>query len=340
MSTSAQSDGSSSGALSVVSALAGNMLITILKLFGFLVSGSGALLSEAIHSFADTANQSLLMIGIKRSSKKATKEFSYGYGKERFLWALISACGIFFVGAGATIYQGIIGLLHPEHVEVNYIVFIILAISFLIESGTFLVAYRELRKAGGKMKLKKMLERGDPATIAVLYEDGIAVLGVFVASVSILLTKITGAYYWDAFGSIMIGLMLATMAIILINKNRALLLEKAIPEEIKERIVEILEEDPAIEKVMDFRSAIMDVGKYRIKCDVEFNGNALAKEMFARGVLQEEFELVKDDYQEFIKFCVDYVDRVPRLVGNHIDKIEKRIQKEFPEVVHIDIELN
>lgn len=280
------------------------------------------------------------MIGIRRSSRKATKEFSYGYGKERFLWALISACGIFFVGAGATVYQGIIGLVRPEHVQVNHIVFFILAISFVVESITFMVAYRELRKDGGRMKLKKMLERGDPATIAVLYEDGIAVLGVSVAFVSILLTKLTGAYYWDAFGSIIIGLMLATMAIILINKNRALLLEKAIPEEVKERIVEILEEDPAIEKVMDFRSAIMDVGKYRIKCDVEFNGNALAREMFARGVLQEEFELVKDDYQEFIRFCVDYVDRVPRLVGNHIDKIEKRIQKEFPEVVHIDIELN
>lgn len=340
MSTSGKSEGSRSGTSSVMYALAGNAFITVLKFFGFIISGSGALLSEAIHSFADTANQSLLMVGIKRSTKKATKEFSYGYGKERFLWALISACGIFFVGAGATVYQGINGLIHPGHVEVNYVVFYILALSFIIESATFMVAYRELRKMSGKMKFKKALKQGDPATIAVLYEDGIAVLGVSVAFVSILLTKLTGAYYWDSIGSLAIGSMLAVMAIVLINKNRGLLLEKAIPEEIKDRIVEILEEDPAIEKVMDFRSAIMDVGKYRIKCDVEFNGNALAKEMFARGVLQEEFELVKDDYQEFIKFCVDYIDRVPRLVGSHIDKIEKRIQDEFPEVVHIDIELN
>lgn len=331
---------SAQGTLPVIAALSGNGFIAVLKFVGFFISGSGAMLSEAIHSFADTANQALLMVGIKRSGKKATEEFSYGYGKERFLWALISACGIFFVGAGATVYQGINALIRAEHIEVSYIVFVILAVSFVVESGTLVLAYRELRRAGGKMKLKKILKHGDPATIAVLYEDGIAVLGVTVAFVSILLTEVTGDYYWDAIGSITIGLMLAVMAIILINKNRALLIEKAIPEEIKERIVEILEEDPAIEKVMDFRSAIMDVGKYRIKCDVEFNGNALAKEMFARGVLQEEFELVKDDYQEFIKFCVDYIDRVPRMVGSHIDKIEKRIQKEFPEVVHIDIELN
>lgn len=340
MSTGGKSEGRSSGALVVIFALLGNALITALKFFGFLVSGSGSLLSEAIHSLADTANQSLLMIGIKRSAKKATEEFSYGYGKERFLWALISACGIFFVGAGATIYQGINGLIHPEYVTVNSVVFIVLAVSFVVESSTFIAAYRALRKMSGKMKLKKALKQGDPTTIAVIYEDGIAVLGVTVAFVSILLTKMTGAYYWDSIGSIVIGLMLAVMAIVLINKNRGLLLEKAIPEEVKERIIEILEEDPAIEKVMDFRSAIMDVGKYRVKCEVEFNGNALAKEMFARGVLQEEYELVRDDYQEFIKFCVDYIDRVPRLVGSHIDRIEKRIQGEFPEVVHIDIELN
>ncbi len=339
MSSSDQSH-STQGIWPVIAALSGNGFITVLKFAGFFVSGSGALLSEAIHSFADTANQALLMVGIKRSAKKATKEFSYGYGKERFLWALISACGIFFIGAGATIYQGISALLHAEHIKVNPVVFLILAVSFVIESATLFVAYRELRKASGKMKLKNALKHGDPATIAVLYEDGIAVLGVIVAFVSILLTEVTGDYYWDAIGSITIGLMLGVMAIILINKNRALLIEKSIPEEVRERIIEILEEDPAIEKVMDFRSAIMDVGKYRIKCDVEFNGNALAKEMFARGVLHDEYELVRDDYQEFIKFCVDYIDRVPRMVGSHIDKIEKRIQKEYPEVIHIDIELN
>ena len=328
------------GTVPVIAALSGNALIMVLKFIGFLLSGSGAMLSESIHSFADTANQALLMVGIKRSKKKATKEFSYGYGKERFLWALISACGIFFVGAGATVYQGINALFENEHVAVSWIVFAILGISFVVELFTLWLAYRELRATTKGMRLKKALEYGDPATIAVLYEDSIAVLGVVVAFISILLTKLTGNYYWDAIGSITIGIMLGVMAIVLINKSRGLLLEKAIPEEIKERIIEILESDPVIEKVLEFKSAIMDVGKYRIKCDAEFNGNALAKEMFAQGVLKEEYEEIKDDYQAFIKFSVDSIDRVPRLVGTHIDRLEKNIQKEFPEVVHIDIELN
>ena len=328
------------GTLPVIAALAGNGFITILKFIGFMASGSGAMFSEAIHSFADTANQALLMVGIKRSKKKATKEYSYGYGKERFLWALISACGIFFVGAGATVYQGITALVEREHVAVGGIVFFILGVSFVVELFTLWLAYRALRKATKGMKFTRALQYGDPATIAVLYEDGIAVLGVTVAFVSILLTKVTGAYYWDAIGSITIGIMLGVMAIILIDKNRGLLIEKSIPEEIRERIIEILEADPVIEKVLDFRSAIMDVGKYRIKCEAEFNGNVLVKEMFAQGALREEYDDVRDDYRKFIKFCVESIDRVPRLVGSHIDRIEKSIQKEYPEVVHIDIELN
>lgn len=328
------------GALPVIAALFGNGFIAVLKFVGFLASGSGAMFSEAIHSFADTANQALLMVGISRSKKKANEEFSYGYGKERFLWALISACGIFFVGAGATIYQGITALIKQDHVAVSGVVFAILAVSFVVELFTLWLAYRELKKTMGGMKFRRALQYGDPATIAVLYEDGIAVLGVAVAFVSILLTKMTGAYYWDAIGSMVIGVMLGVMAVILIDKNRELLIGKAIPEEVKERIVEILEADPMIEKVHDFRSAIMDVGKYRIKCEAEFNGNALAKEMSAQGALREEYEEVRNDYQEFIRFYVDFIDRVPRLVGSHIDRIEKRIQKEFPEVVHIDIELN
>ena len=93
----------SSGILSVGLALFGNGLITILKFVGFFISGSSVLFSEAIHSFADTANQSLLLIGIYKSRRLPDREAAYGYGQERFFWALISACGIFFVGAGGVI---------------------------------------------------------------------------------------------------------------------------------------------------------------------------------------------------------------------------------------------
>jgi solute carrier family 30 (zinc transporter), member 9 len=300
-----------SGLVPVFFALAGNAIITVLKFCGFLVSGSGAMFSEAVHSFADTANQGLLLVGIKKSMKQADDEYSYGYGQERFLWALISACGIFFLGAGVTIYHGISTLIHGKEIHLDITIFIILIISFAVEFCTFIMAIQELRHSR-KGDFWDSLKNGDPATLAVVYEDGVAVLGI----------------------------LLGVVAIILINKNRTYLIGKNIPEEMKERIIEIMEADPTIEKVLDFKSSILDIGQYQIKCEVEFNGNFLIRELCKNRSLKQEFEEVRHDYDEFLRFCVDYVDRVPRLVGSKIDEIESRIKKEIPEMRHIDIEIN
>lgn len=326
------------GALSVSLALAGNAAITVIKFIGWSLSGSSALFSESIHSFADTMNQSLLLVGIKRSVKKADTAHTYGYGQERFLWALISACGIFFLGAGVTVYHGISTLSHAVRPEISFITFLILFTSLVIESFTLYIAIRELRRGFPKTKLSKILDEGDPTTIAVIYEDSVAVLGVIVAIISIGLTEYTGQLYWDSIGSIIIGLMLGVVAIILINKNRDFLLRKAIPEDIQEGIMDMLEAEPAIEKVVDFKSTILDVGSYHVKCEIEFNGSHLLKHL--NGDLRWQFDEIDGDFEEFKKFSARFIDRVPRLIGEHINRIEERIQKKFPSIIHIDIEIN
>lgn len=330
----------SHGFLPVFAALTGNIFIMGIKWVGFFATGSSALFSEAVHSVADVFNQILLMVGIKKSERPSDDDFHYGYSNERFFWALISACSIFFLGAGITLYHGVMGFLHKESIHISSIAFIILAISFLVEAGTFLLALRELRASNKKRKWRETLEYGDPTTIAVLLEDAVAVLGVSIAFGSILLSKITGNVYWDSIGSIIIGLSLGVMAIILININRGFLMRKSIPEEIEERVKEILENDPAIEKVLDFKSNVLDVGTYHIKCEVEFNGSALMRKMYRANVLKSEFKEINNDYGEFLRFCVDYADRVPRMIGNKIDELEMKIKEELPEVRHIDIEVN
>jgi zinc transporter 9 len=304
------------------------------------VTGSGALFSEAVHSVADVVNQMLLMIGIQKSQRPSDEDFHYGYSNERFFWALISACSIFFLGAGITIYHGVEGILHPEKIHSGTFAFAILGISLIIEGGTFLLALKEILSTNKKRKWSDILEYGDPTTIAVLLEDAIAVLGLLVAFASIVATKLTGNPIWDSIGSIMIGTLLAVMAIILININRGFLMRKSIPEEIEERVIEILENDPAIEKVLDFKSVVIDVNKYHIKCEVEFNGSALMEKMYRKNALKNEFKEIKNDYEDFLKFCVDYADRVPRMIGNKIDEVEKKIKDHVPEVRHIDIEVN
>ncbi|MEI8360739.1 MAG: cation diffusion facilitator family transporter [bacterium] len=326
------------GSLSVFWALLGNLAIATIKFIGYILSGSSTLLSEAIHSLADTMNQSLLMVGIKRSVRKADHEHSYGYGQERFLWALISACGIFFLGAGVTIVNGINAIRHPESVIIEPVIYLILLASFFIELFTFLIAIRELKKSYPELDWSERLKDGDPTTIAVIFEDGVALLGVLVALASIWLYKITGNYLWDGIGSIVIGIMLTVVAVVLIRKNRDFLMHKAIPEDVQEKILDILEAEPVVERVVDFKSTILDVGAYHIKCEIEINGSALFKEMKLN--LKNEFDDINGNYEEFKKFAVRYIDRVPRLVGERINKIEQRIQEDVPNVIHIDIEIN
>lgn len=329
-----------SGWLPVLAALIGNIVVTLIKLFAAIISGSSALFSEAVHSFADTSNQVLLFIGLQRSRKLPDDEFIYGYGNERFFWALISACCIFFLGAGVTVFKGIDSLLYPQIIRFAPIIFAILIASFVIESSTFMLAVGELKGRYPEWKWKKRLQDGDPTTLAVLLEDGIAVSGVIIATISIILTKYTGQYFWDGIGSIIIGVSLGVMAIILIVKNRTYLIGRQIPEDLQEKIIEKLEADPAIEKVLDFKSNTLDIGIYRIKCEIEFNASALLKEIMRNGSIEDAYEEVKDDYEEFKKFCVDYADRIPRLVGKKIDEIERELKKENPGVKYIDIEIN
>ncbi|MCX6793366.1 MAG: cation diffusion facilitator family transporter [Candidatus Falkowbacteria bacterium] len=328
------------GYFPVFAAIFGNAFVALIKMIIALMSGSSVLLSESIHSVADTLNQTFLLIGLKRSVKKPSNDFGYGYGQERFFWALISACGIFFIGAGATAYQGVSALFHEKEIFLNWSIFLVLIISFVVEGWTFLVAARELKHSYPNMTYWKRMKVGDPTTLAVFFEDGVAVIGIIIAFISIILTKYTGHHIYDALGSIVIGLLLGAVAIILILKNRSYLLGRSIPHDLEEDIIELLEAEPAVEKVIDFKSSILDIGVYRIKCEIEFNGYILLKEIYRDQGLREQYDEIKDDFEDFKKFCVDFADRIPRLVGKKIDDIEKKLKAENPHVKYIDIEIN
>lgn len=324
----------------VVAALGGNAVVTAFKFVAAFTSGSSVMFSEAIHSVADTSNQVLLLIGLKRSRKKADGDFEYGYGLERFFWALLSACGVFFVGAGVTISHGIESILEPHPIEINAMVFVVLFISFVVELWTLFIALRSLARIYPEESWRERFVLADPTTLAVCLEDSVAVVGVLIAGASIGLSYYTGNILWDAAGSLMIGLMLAGVAITLIIRNRSYLVGHSIPEDLKDEIITFMEEDPAIEKVIDFKSSVLDIDVYRIKCEVEMTGSALLKELYKHNSLKDEYDEVQNDFEEFKKFCVGYSNRIPRLIGKHIDKLEARLIKEFPAVRHIDIEIN
>lgn len=300
----------------VLIAMLNNLFVTVIKFVGFAFSGSGAMFSEAVHSFADFANQLLLMIGIKRSQKAPNAQFSYGYGQERYFWALVSACGIFFIGAGFTAYHGITDMMQGHHPEISKWTFVILGVSFILESFSFLVALKEIKSHNANMTLWQAIKSGDPTTVAILYEDGVAVLGVVVASVSIILAHLTGSFWWDAIGSLIIACLLGYVAIVLANINRQFLIEKSMPIEAQMKLMDILHSSGIVARVSEIKSSIMNIDEYRVECRVRIDGHAF-------------------------KNIVGDIDAVsaPRAMGAEIDKMKALARRSIPEIKHISIEI-
>lgn len=329
------------GNRSVIAALLGNTFVTIIKTIVAVFSGSASMFAESVHSFADTLNQSFLLIGLKRSKKPADKYRGYGYGIERFFWSLISACGILFIGAGVTIYHSIDSLIHHYDSNIydfNYFSIVVLCIAFVVEGITLIIAFRELK--GRRKFSKKIFIDADPVILAIVYEDSAAVLGVIVALVAQFLMYFTGNNTYDSIGGIIVGLILGFLAIILIVKNHQYIIGKSLDKETTEEIIEFLLKDPCIENISEFKSVAVDINKYRIYTTVEWNGTPLYEEIYEAGDLKEEFDGIKNDFKEFTKLMFKTTDRIPRLMGNHIDKIEKKIIEKFPQIAYVDIEIN
>lgn len=304
------------------------------------MTGSASMFAEAVHSFADTLNQSLLLVGIKRSKKPADSARGYGYGIERFFWSLISACGILFIGSGVVIYHSLQSLYYGSEVlhDFSFLSMIVLMIALSVEAVTLWYALRELRK--NKKLSWKIFEDADPILLAIIYEDSVAVMGVFIALIAQWMTYVTGNVFYDAVGGLLVGLVLGFLSVLLIIKNHQYIIGKALSKEVTEEIIETLEADPCVEKIIEFKSVAIDIGKYRIFATVEWNGSPLYEEIYEAGDLKVEFDEVKTDFKKFAKLMFRTTDRIPRLVGNHIDTIEKNILEKFPQIAYVDIEIN
>jgi zinc transporter 9 len=320
----------------VAAAIAGNSLVTVAKTFAFVVSGSAAMLSEALHSLADTLNQILLMVGIVRSSREADHDFPYGYGAERQVWALMSAVGIFFLGCGVTVYHGVHTALHPEPLSSLGLAKAVLVVAFVVEAAVLIVAVRAVWIASGDRPFFPYLAReADPAAVAVVLEDAAACLGVLLAFGGILMSRVTGDPRWDAVASILIGLLLGAIAIWLIARNRHLLVGPAIPEEVRDRIREVLKSHPAVEKVAMLRTRMLDADTYRVAAEVEFAGEAIAASL--EDTLREAWPGITD-YESFRRFAADFADDVVERLGDEVDGLEAAIRREVPRARWLDVE--
>jgi cation diffusion facilitator family transporter len=220
--------------LAVLGALFANALITVLKFIAAVMTGSSGMMAEALHSLADTTNQVFLLLGLRFYRRPASEKHPFGHGKERFFWSFIAAIFIFGVGATYAIYEGIVKLSHPHPPENFGWAYVILGISFLIESASIgLAIYQEVREARheGMSFAEYLRESKDPTAKTVLFEDTAALIGILIAGAGLYLTEHhsgpAGGAYWDGVASISIGVVLAVVAFVLARSARGLLLGEA-----------------------------------------------------------------------------------------------------------------
>ena len=225
----------------VVAALAANGLIAVAKFAAAAWTGSAAMLSEAIHSLADTANQGLLLHGMRRAARPADDRHPFGYAKELYFWAFVVAILLFSLGAGVAIYEGVDKLRHPHPVTDPLINYAILGIAIVFEVASTVVALREFNRQRGDAGLLAALRSSkDPALFTVLLENLAALAGLVVALAGIAASHLLGWPAGDAVASIVIGIILGLVAAFMSIETKGLLIGEAVSPQVSDAITKII----------------------------------------------------------------------------------------------------
>ena len=221
----------------VIAALVGNFLIALTKFTAASITGSSALLSEGVHSLVDTGNQALLLLGMKRAKRPASPGFPFGHGKEIYFWSFMVAVLLFGFGAGISIWEGVKHVMQPVEMVKPMIAYIVLGVSIVFEGVSFTVALLEFNKVRNGLGYFEAANRGkDPTFFVVLFEDSAAMIGLIVALLGVVLSQVTGNPIWDGIASIIIGLVLAVVAIWLARETKGLLIGESADEMVTEKI--------------------------------------------------------------------------------------------------------
>lgn len=209
----------------ILTALAANVGIAVAKFAAAAVTGSSAMVSEGVHSLVDSANHVLLLHGTRRSRLPADARHPLGYGRELYFWSFVVAIMVFALGAGVSLYEGILHLRNPEPASSVLIAFVVLGVAALLEGWSTLEALREFNAArGSKSIFRALQDTKDAPTLIVLLENAGAMAGLTIAALGLALAVVTGDPRWDGIASVLIGLVLGAIAVMLILEAKGLLI--------------------------------------------------------------------------------------------------------------------
>jgi cation diffusion facilitator family transporter len=281
-----------------------NFAIAVIKFAAAFFTGSAAMFSEGVHSLVDTGNQLLLLLGLARSRRPADEFHPFGYGKELYFWSLIVAVLLFGIGGGVSVYEGVSHLRHPGVLEDPTWNYVVLAIALVCEGASWLLALRELGHEGkGRGFWRAVRSSKDPSIYTVVAEDSAALTGLVVAFLGVFLGHQFRIPALDGLASLLIGVILALVAIFLVYESRGLLVGESADREVVAHLRELAAADPAVVRALPPLTMHLGPDQILLNLDLQFRSDLSAAQVAAA-----------------------------------IDRIERAVRGEHPEVKRIFVE--
>lgn len=267
--------------IAVYGAIAANLLIAATKFVVAVITGSSAILAEAIHSAADVGNELLLILGLRRSRKPADRKHPLGYGPELYFWSFIVAILLFGAGAGMAIYEGITNLSHPGELKNVGWSYVVLGVAFAADGTSWTIALRQLLKQKREEESfwHSLRTSKDPSVFIVFGEDTADLAGLLVAFLGVFLGQMFHSHYPDVIASIIVGLILAFVAVFLAYESKSLLIGETADPEVIDNVQKLVERHPAVEQVKRPLTVQLSPNEVFLALDVQFKPDIPAAEL-------------------------------------------------------------
>ena len=271
-------------------AFGANLGIAVSKFVAAALTGSSAMLTEGVHSVVDSTNQLLLLWGRHASHRPPDRMHPLGYGRELYFWSFVVAVMVFALGAGVSIYEGILHIQNPEPAISPLIAYVVLFIAFMLEGGSTLEAFKDFKAAKGDLGWVEAVKRSkDPPGFIVLLENGAAMAGIIVAAIGLALSQFTGNPFFDGAASVVIGVILGITAWILAVESKQLLIGESADPEMVDGIKEMVERRGGVVGVGDVLTMHSSPDQITVLISVDFQDDLTAAEVerIVDGIEQE-----------------------------------------------------
>ncbi|MEU9886837.1 cation diffusion facilitator family transporter [Sphaerisporangium sp. NPDC051011] len=278
----------SGGSKAIIAALGANLAIAVAKFVAFLFTGSSSMLAESVHSVADSGNQALLLLGGRQSRKRENRKHPFGYGRERYFYAFVVAVVLFTIGAVFSLYEGVEKIMHPHDVEAPGWAFGVLIFAIIAEGFSFRTAIKESSEVKGRESWFAFIRRAKaPELPVVLLEDFGALLGLVFALFGVAMAVVTGDGVWDGVGTLMIGILLAIIAVILAIETKSLLIGESAAPEAERKICDALESSDRVTRVIHLRTLHLGPEELLVAAKIAVDHDDTAAEV-AKGIDEAE----------------------------------------------------